>query len=473
MEYDRFIINGTIVDTQSSYKADIAIKNGKIVAVVEPGTLISAGDIKNEGKCIDADGKLVLPGLIEPHMHVAAPFSGTIDILDFVSAGEVGAFGGVTSFMDFSTTTSDTEVLTAVANRKEEMAKGALDYGVHAKFITASESDIASIEQLVNGGVPSFKMFTTYEGVKIKDEDILEILTEAKKQGALCGFHAECDAISRYNRKKFTDEGRVECKDFPDWKPSLCEAEAVYRILCFAEFLDVSVYFYHLSTKESVEMVRAAKARGVKVYAETCCHYLALTRDCCSTEYGINYLMSPPLRTKEDQEALWRAIADGTIDIVSSDNEVFMMSQKKAQYRKDGKENVFNVVNGTPGLEERFGILMKACCDKRITINKFVEIACANPAKVFGCYPQKGCIQPGSDADIVIVDPKKEWKLCKENLHYKDDKNVKLDYDLYDHITSPGKPIITIRRGDILMEDETYKGIPNSGQFIHRCIAEK
>ena len=275
---DLIVRGGTVVTASETFRADIGVTDEKISHIAAAGSL--DGLVGDTTKVIEAEGKYVMPGLIEPHMHVKAPFSNTIDMLDFYTASKCAAFGGVTSFMDFSTTTKDTPVLKAVEERIGEMAEGALDYSVHAKFITAGNDPDElrnTVKTLVEKGVPTFKMFTIYPGVMIQDADILRIMEVAKEEGALCGFHAESNDIAQFMTQKLVSEGKTDWEYFNQAKPNACEAEAVNRILTFAGLLDAPVYFYHLSAKESVNLVREAKKRGVRVQAETCGHYLTLT----------------------------------------------------------------------------------------------------------------------------------------------------------------------------------------------------
>ena len=469
---DLIVRGGTVVTASETFRADIGVADEKISHITSQGLL--DGLIGEYTRVIEAEGKYVMPGLIEPHMHVKAPFSNTIDMLDFYTASKCAAFGGVTSFMDFSTTTKDTPVLKAVEERIGEMAEGALDYSVHAKFITAGDDPDElrnTVKTLVEKGVPTFKMFTIYPGVMIQDADILRIMEVAKGEGALCGFHAESNDIAEFMTKKLVSEGKTDWEYFNQAKPNACEAEAVNRILTFAELLDAPVYFYHLSTKESVNLVRQAKQRGVQVQAETCGHYLTLTDAKNKGGDGINYLMSPPLRSEEDRKAMWEGIKDGTLSLVTSDNEVFSRKIKEKNLEVNGytgeKIPCFTTpVNGIPGLEERFGLLMAGVNNGDISLNKLVEVSSTNPAKVFGCYPQKGCLTVGSDADFIVVDPEKVVSLVRKNLHYPEE----LDYNLYEGFVSRGWPVCTVRRGEILVENGEFKGKRNSGRLLRRRL---
>ena len=463
---DMIIKGGTVVTASSTFEADIGVKDEQIVLIGAPGTI--QGEAR---RIIDASGKYVMPGLIEPHMHVAAPFGGTIDVLDFYSASKCAAFGGVTSFMDFSTTIKGMSVMQAVKDRLEEMSHGALDYSVHAKFVEANDQVIAEIKDLIGFGIPTFKMFTTYPGVMIEDADILRVMKEVSRCGGMCGFHAESNPISDFNKAELVSSGKLDWQYFPEWKPNACEAEAVQRLLSFADLLDAPVYFYHLSAKESVELVRQAKAKGIRVQAETCCHYLAFTKEKNVGADGILFLMSPPLRSESDRRAMWAGLKDGTLSLVSSDNEAFTREQKESFLDKDGTGKLIvdfrKPVNGLPGIEERFGLLMSAVKEGQLTLNQMVAVSSTNPAKTFGCYPQKGCLEVGSDADIIIVDPMKEMPLTAKNLHYG------LNYSIYEDFTSPGWPIMTIRRGEILVEGGEFVGKENSGRFLFRKLEGK
>ena len=469
---DLIVRGGTVVTASETFRADIGVTDEKISHIAAAGSL--DGLVGDTTKVIEAEGKYVMPGLIEPHMHVKAPFSNTIDMLDFYTASKCAAFGGVTSFMDFSTTTKDTPVLKAVEERIGEMAEGALDYSVHAKFITAGNDPDElrnTVKTLVEKGVPTFKMFTIYPGVMIQDADILRIMEVAKEEGALCGFHAESNDIAQFMTQKLVSEGKTGWEYFNQAKPNACEAEAVNRILTFAGLLDAPVYFYHLSAKESVNLVREAKKRGVRVQAETCGHYLTLTEANNKGVDGINYLMSPPLRSEEDRKAMWEGIKDGTLSLVTSDNEVFSRKIKEKDLEIDGDTGekipcFATPVSGIAGLEERFGLWVIGVKNGGISLNKLVEVGSTNPAKVFGCYPQKGCLAVGSDADLIVVDPEKNVPLVRENLHYPDE----LDYNLYEGFVSRGWPVCTVRRGEVLVENGEFKGKRNSGRLLRRRL---
>lgn len=528
---DLIIKNGVVVTPSGMSEKDILLKDGKITEI---GTASTFSNCAN-AEILDAKGYHVFPGLIEPHMHIKAPLGGITDILDFSSAAKCAAFGGVTTFMDFSSTLPGMSLKDAVHARFEEMKANPLDYSVHCKVVNLvsqeASSDlmdaelalkalkdsgspsaqelkaaqdrvnqaqavvdkevqarIAEIPEIIKSGVPTFKLFMTYRkaNVMIDDTYMLQVLAAARDAGGRCGFHAESNAIAEYNEELFRSAGTLRWEDFPRCKPAVCEEEAVRRVLCYAEMLHAPVYFFHISAKGSVEAIREAKKRGVDVIAETCSHYLSLTEEQNKGEDGVLYLMSPPLRSQEDQDALWEGLADGTLSLVTSDNCTFPRWMKEESLERDENGHVIQdftkVISGVSGIEERFAlILSQVGKHPGITLPKVAELLCENPAKIFGCYPKKGCIAVGSDADITIVDLNdNKYNLTLDNLHYpvfeKDgaDKNG-LEYAVYGDLSAGGRVVHTIRRGEFLVKNGKYQGesdVPEAskGELLYRSL---
>ncbi len=522
--------NGTVVSPECVKEQDILIRDGKIAAVGDSASFADCSD----AEVVDVKGYHVFPGLIEPHMHIKAPLGGITDILDFDSAAKCAAFGGVTTFMDFSSTLPGMALTDAVQQRLDEMKDNVLDYSIHCKVVnlvsqesttalmdaeqalreaSASGADkdtiakaqkkvdeaqaevdkevqarIDEIPQIIKSGIPTFKLFMTYRkaNVMIDDTYMLQVLAAARDAGGRCGFHAECNAIAEYNEALFRKEGTLKWEDFPRCKNDVCEEEAVRRVLYYAEMLHAPVYFFHISTKGAVEEIRKAKARGVDVIAETCTHYLTLTDEKNKGEDGILYLMSPPLRSKEDQDALWEGLVDGTLSLVTSDNCTFPRWMKEQSLDRDEQGNVIQdftkVISGVSGIEERFGLMLDQVGKKPgITLSKVAQLLCENPAKVFGCYPRKGCLAVGSDADVTVVDLKdNNYKLTLDNLHYpvyeqncvgKDG----LEYAVFGDKTAGGRVVHTIRRGEFLVRGGKYQGengLPkaSAGEKINRTL---
>lgn len=503
------IKNGRVVTGDSIVESDILVRDEKIHQLGQPG---SFQEMEKEAVVVDAGGRYVMPGLVEPHMHIKAPLGGFTDILDFDTVSKCAAYGGVTTFMDFSSTLPGVSLEKAVDERKAEMEKSVQDYSLHCKVVNlaetediydamlkearylkaksagdealtearkaemdaakrkvdeASEARLREIPNIVREGIPTFKLFMTYRkaGVMIDDVYMLKVMKAVRDAGGRCGFHAESNAIAEYSEEVFETEGRLDWEDFPECKPNLCEAEAVQHVLAFAELLKAPVYFFHLSTKESVELVRAAKKRGVDVLAETCTHYLTFTKEKNKGKDGILYLMSPPLRAAEDQDELWEALRDGTLSLVSSDNCTFTRADKEEPLN-GGAPDFRKPISGVSGVEERFGVMMKAVNDKRITLQDFVKLTSVNPAKIFGCYPRKGALEAGSDADLIVVDPDKPFRMDINSLHYPE----ALDYAVYDGMEAEGSPVTVIRRGEFLIRDGEYLGKPGTGEFLKRKL---
>ena len=517
------IKNGTVVTGAGMTESDILIRDGKIIEISDRGKIEDPEASLSE--VYDALGKWVLPGLVEPHMHIAAPLGGIIDIMDFKSASKVAAYGGITSFMDFSSTLPGMSIRNAVRDRLKEMSEGKQDYSCHAKVVSlvspitsarlamanaelfdakrkrdylvaekASVEEIKTIntecarlsenvDQIASlvqaeidarmdeipklireDKIPTFKLFMTYRKahVMIDDTDMLKVMKKITESGGRVGFHAESNPIVEFNDELFAKEGRLSPKGFSEAKANVCESEAVNRVLTFAEMINAKIYFFHITTKESVDLIRKAKSRGVDVIAETCTHYLTLHKDRYEDpDSGRLFMMSPPLRSQSDSDALWEAILDGTISIVSSDNCTFTVEQKTASddYRK--------IISGTSGWGERLGLLLgEGVAKGRISLPQLVKVACENPAKIFGTYPKKGCLQTGSDADITIIDPDCSQELTCENLHYP--KN--LSYSIYKGFYSKGWPVLVLRRGECILSNGQFCDNASNGEFLRRVL---
>ena len=502
------IKNGMVVSPDGVKKQDVLLRDGKVAALGDAAAFAGC----DGAEVVDAAGCHVFPGLIEPHMHIKAPLGGITDIMDFDSAAKCAAFGGITTFMDFSSTLPGMALKDAVRDRLEEMKDNVLDYSVHCKVVNlvskesmtalmdaemalqqAAPADKAAaqakveraqavvdgevqshldeIPQMIANGIPTFKLFMTYRKANVMIDDVymLQVLAAARDAGGRCGFHAECNAIAEYNEELFCRNNTLRWEDFPRCKPAVCEEEAVRRVLYYAEMLKAPIYFFHISTKGAVEAIREAKKRGVDVIAETCSHYLTLTQEKNVGEDGILYLMSPPLRSQEDQDALWEGLVDGTLSLVTSDNCSFprWMKEESLDRDADGKvvQDFTKVISGVSGIEERFGLMLhEVGRHKGFTLEKVAEVLCENPAKVFGCYPRKGCLQVGSDADVTVVNlSDNSYKLTLDNLHYPvygQDGVGKagLEYAVYGDHVAGGRVVHTIRRGEFLVRDGKYQG---------------
>lgn len=465
--YDLIIKNGYIVSPSSTIKSDIAI-NGKTIAAI--------GNFKSDEakKVIDATGKYILPGGIEAHMHCQAPFQGCLGANTFYEQSVSAAFGGVTTFMDFANMSKGDSPYKQALARAKEMEESAIDYSVHGKFVEATEDSIADIEKMADYGIPTFKMFMTYkkEGVMSDDETMLKVFKKSKEVNGLPMVHCESNAIAETNIEKYKKQDDLSWVNFSKSKPVLCEAEAFARAVYFTEYVGNALLVVHTTNGEALDVARRAHKQGVPLYVETGPHYLTLFDDIYEREDGYLAICSPPLRTPKEAEELWKGIADGTILLSGSDDCTFDVDEKSMFLEKneDGtwKQDFTKVVNGMSGLEIRLPLLLSEGVSKgRISINKVCELTSTNIAKVYGCYPQKGIIAPGSDADIVLVDMDKEVTLSKDVLH----NNI--SYCLHDGLKVKGYPVMTIAKGNIIVEDNEFKGKKGNGEFIKRSINPK
>lgn len=465
--YDMVVKHGTVVSSSDRRKVDVAVKDGKIACL---GDAASFGPAR---RTIDASGKLVLPSLIDPHVHIAAPFMGCVGPLDFYSASKCAAFGGVTSIIDFTNTTPGDSVIERIHARKEDMESAAVDYGCHSKIVEATPDILDEIPGMVEEGCPTIKMFTTYRraGVMIEDDDIIKVMAACAKWGARPGVHAEENTISEYNDDRFDAAGMTDWKYHYLSKPPIVEALATRKMIDFADVVGSGLYIYHLTSRAALAEVQMAHARGQNVLAETCVHYLELDKHAMDDpEGGFRFICSPPLRDREDGAALWAALAAGELEVVSSDNCLYDDREKLSYLERDAEHNPIHdykrVANGVSGLEERLPLLLTdGVASGRMTIEKLVEVTSTNPAKIFGIYPKKGVIRQGADADIAIVDPDVEWTLGADSLHYGIDSSV------YEGKRVRGKAITTIRRGEVIMSDGEFRADPGSGEFLHRKLA--
>jgi len=456
---DLIIKDGKVVSPEAIMDIDIGIKDQKIVMIGY------ASDMPKAKRTIDANGKYVVPGGIDTHTHYDnPPFNGVKAVAGFYEGTRAAALGGTTSCIDFAiqgqyNTSLPMEIIELRLKSAEESV---IDYGLHSSITKATPEAMAQIEEIINFGIPTFKCFTIYrkDGIMADDAVVLSTLEMTKKYNGMFGAHTENDAITDYNIKKALQEGHNE----PIWhaltKPVLVEAEAINRMLYLANAADAAFFDFHLSCKDGLEMIKAQRNQGKPVYAETTTHYLSLTKDKLEGPDGINYICSPPLRSQEDVEALWKGIADGHVHTLGSDDVSFTNKQKLSMGTS------FNVVpNGMPGSEFRMPIAFSEGVSKgRIDINKFVALTSANAAKIMGMYPQKGVIQVGSDADITIIDPEIEKVLSVE------DSKLEVGWNPYEGMCVKGWPVVTVARGKVIVEDGEFKGTKGAGKFIKRKL---
>jgi dihydropyrimidinase len=457
---DLLIKNGMVVWPEVTLEADIAVDAGKISAIGR-GEVFPKAD-----RVIDAKGKFIVPGGIDPHVHMHVPFMGATTLDGFDTGTMAAAIGGTTTVIDFAFQQKGHLPMDAInARRKEADGKVAIDYSLHANLIEGSDEAIAQIPKIIELGIPSFKFFMVYrkEELMIDDGNLVPIFQEIKKYGGLAGCHTENAAMIEYLVSQALKKGNRTPIYHALTRPPLNEGEALNRALYISKWLDAAFYDYHLSIKEGVELIRQARKEGRPVYCETTTHYLALTEDMLKRPDGLNFICSPPLRSQEHVDALWEGLADGTISAVASDQAAFTLEHKKM-----GKDSFEKVPNGLPGMEFRVPVLFSEGVQKgRISINRMVAVTSTNVAKIFGLYPKKGAIQIGSDADLVILDPKAEKRITIDNCPYK------IDWSPFDGMKLKGSPVTTISKGKVVAENGEFVGKTGEGEFVKGNISDE
>ena len=442
------IKNGTVVNGSESFKADVAVENGKITQI---GTDIAPTD---NAKVVDASGKLVLPGAIDAHTHLAMPFGGTISSDDYFAGTRAAACGGTTTVFDFVLQDFGETMVDAVKRRDAMCAPvAAVDYSYHVAVKDVSGDLLDSIEDAVKFGVPSFKVFMVYD-FGVTDGVFYKVLKKAKECGALIGVHAENNEMVNTLTAQYLSEGKRSAWYHYMSRPEFVEAEADIRAIQWAKALDAPLYIVHLANKEGVKAVTQAKDEGYKIYAETCPQYLEFTCDVYKREDGRNFVCSPPMKGEESRQALWEAIKRGDIDTIATDHCPFQ------SYEKDwGKDDFTKIPNGCAGIENMYPYMLSAANEGKITYEKAVEICSENPAKIFGCRG-KGSIAIGKDADIVIYNPKTEFTITNDKMH------SDCDHTTWEGIKLKGYPEQTYSRGRLVYDKGEFVGESGWGKFV-------
>ncbi len=454
--HDVLIEGGLVVTATQTRRADVAISGGKVVAV---GT-----DLGPATRQIDARGRLVLPGGVDTHCHVEQiSGAGLMNADTFESATRSALHGGTTTLVSFAAQHPGKRLRNVVDDYSALAAKGALiDHAFHMIVADVSGDNLTKdLPELMDEGHRSVKIFTTYDKVRLADEAILDVLWSARDHGALVCFHAENDGLIRWMTRRLLDSGRSAPRFHPMSHPRMAEIEALHRMCLFSEFTGQPIMLFHISTREGVQIVREAQARGVPVVAETCPHYLFMTRDQMN-QPGVapaGLICSPPQREADDQAALWEGLADGVLQVISSDHAPYRLdaSGKFAH----GLDAPFNrMANGMPGLETRLPLMFDAMVTKgRLGVQKFVELTATAPAELFGLQG-KGHIAPGADADIAIWNPDKSVTFAADDLH------DATGYNPFAGRTVVGWPETVLSRGAVILEAGQMAATPGRGQRV-------
>jgi dihydropyrimidinase len=453
---DLIIKGGNIVTAAETYVADIGVQGEKIVAIAKN---LQAG---SGTRIIEAAGKYVFPGAIDVHVHFQLPFSGTVSADDFENGTKAAACGGVTTVIDFAIQKKGRPIMEAVeARRREADPKVCIDYGLHAAITDWNPQTQAEIKRVIDYGIPTFKMFMIYrsEGWMADDAMLFSALEETAKYGGQIGVHAESAIvldllIERYAKDMATLGAYAHTLS----RPCFIEEEAIVRAIKWAEATKGQLYIVHMSTGEGADAVRSGKQRGVRVYAETCPQYLLLNDEVFKRPDGHLYATCPQVKKPHDNDRLWQGLAKGDVQVVATDTCTFT-TQQKAAWNGDFRKIPF----GLPGVETMVPLMYTEGVGKnRFSVNHLVALVSTNPAKLFGLYPRKGTLAGGSDADLVIFDPKKPVTLRASELQ------THCDWSPYEGWKLTGHPVITIARGAIVAENGRPVGDGGRGRFLQR-----
>jgi|SRR5579862_4715687 len=457
MGFDAIIADGTVVTATDTYGADVAIADGKVVAV---GKKLPRD---NASKVFDASEKYVLPGGIDVHTHLDMPFGGTTSSDDFETGTRAAAFGGTTTLIDFAIQYKGQRLQEAFDTWMQKAAnKAVCDYAFHCIVTDVSAGQLDEMSALVREGITSFKLFMAYPGVfMLDDASIFRALRRTSQNGGLICMHAENGSAIDVIVQQALAEGKTAPKYHALTRPTTAEAEAVSRAIALAEMAGAPIYIVHLSCNEALEKVREARDRGLPVYAETCPQYLYLSIENFDVPdfEGAKYVFTPPLREKWHQEKLWNGLKRDHLQVVSTDHCPFCFKEQKEL----GRGDFTKIPNGGPGVEHRMSLIYSGGVNKgRFSVNRFVELVSTTPAKLFGLYPRKGTIAAGSDADLVVFDPKRKHTISAKTHH------MRVDYSMFEGIEITGVAEMVLSRGRVVVEGGKFFGHAGEGEFLRR-----
>ncbi len=448
------IKNGTIVTAESAYKGDVYVKDG-LVKMIGSGLSVKAD------KEINARGRYIFPGGIDPHVHLDMPFMGTYSSDDYSSGTKAALFGGTTMVIDFILQTQGDSLKNALKNwQLKSENKAYCDYSYHMA-VTDFNKKVAKevVHMIENEGITSFKTFMAYKGaLMIDDGQMVQLMKIVKKHGGLVTVHATNGDMIDSLIAKHRSEGKLSPLYHYLSQPEVTEAEASGRFTDMLHYTSCPGYIVHMTCEGALNAVRRATMRNQKVFVETCSQYLTLDASLYKKKDGAKWVMSPPLREKKDQESLWSGINQGLIQVVGTDHCPFTWKQKQM-----GKDDFSKIPNGHPAIEHRMELMFtEGVRTGKISLNKYVELTSTNAAKIFGMYPNKGTVSIGADADLVIFNPRTKHKISKKTHH------MNADYSSYEGWNLTGKVETVIMRGETAIEDNRCKLKPGFGKFVKR-----
>jgi dihydropyrimidinase len=459
----RTVVRGGLVITAAEeVHADVLVEGGRIAALASHDSEFAQSWTTSADRVIDATGKYVIPGGVDAHTHMELPFGGTFASDTFETGTRAAAWGGTTTIVDFAVQSVGESLRSGLDTwHAKADAKCAIDYGFHMILADVNEDSLKEMDVLVEEGVTSFKLFMAYPGVFYSDDGkILRAMQRGAANGGLIMMHAENGIAIDVLVEQALAAGRTDPRYHGEVRHALLEAEATHRAIALAQVAGSPLYVVHVSAQQAVEELAAARDKGLNVFGETCPQYLFLSTDNLAEPdfEGAKYVCSTPLRPKEHQEFLWRGLRTNDLQVVSTDHCPFCFNGQKDLGRGDFSK----IPNGLPGVENRMDLLHQAVVEGRISRRRWIEIACAAPARMFGLYPRKGTIAPGADADIVIYDPHTEQVISAETHH------MNVDYSAYEGKRVTGRVETVLSRGEPVILDREYEGRAGHGQYTPR-----
>ncbi|RKT07702.1 dihydropyrimidinase [Streptomyces sp. 3211.6] len=464
MSIRTLIRGGLVVTAADELHADVLVEDGRVAALAATGS--AAAGAWTADRTIDASGKYVIPGGVDAHTHMELPFGGTSASDTFETGTRAAAWGGTTTIVDFAVQSVGRSLREGLDTWYAK-ADGncAIDYAFHMILSDVNEHTLKEMDHLVGEGVTSFKLFMAYPGVFYSDDgQILRAMQRASGNGGLIMMHAENGIAIDVLVEQALARGETDPRHHGEVRKVLLEAEATHRAIQLARVAGSPLYVVHVSAEEAVAELAAARDKGLPVFGETCPQYLFLSTDNLAEPdfQGAKYVCSTPLRPREHQAALWRGLRTNDLQVVSTDHCPFCFRGQKELGRGDFSK----IPNGLPGVENRMDLLHQAVLDGHITRRRWIEIACATPARMFGLYPQKGTIAPGSDADIVLYDPHAEQVISAETHH------MNVDYSAYEGRRITGRVDTVLSRGEPVIDRRAYTGRAGHGAFVHRSTCQ-
>lgn len=456
---DLAVTGGTVVTPEGVGRADVLVRGESILSVESPGGGRGAARI------VDASGKIVLAGGVDVHTHFLIGFMGQRSVYDFHSGGVAALRGGTTTVIDFALQRRGRTMMDGVKHRRVQADRHvACDYGLHLIVTDVSGGLLDELPKVAAAGVTSIKAYMVYEKEQLRLDDgaLLALLGAAGRLGMLVGVHAENAGIIDHETARRLAAGERAPKFHALARPAIAEAEAIHRAIYLAEKAAAPLYVFHLASGEGCDLIQAARGRGSRVFTETCPHYLALDADAYERKDAHLFVMSPPLRTKADQDRLWLGLKTGTVTGVASDDASFGADAKRL-----GAQSFETIANGVPGAEHRLPVFYTlAVAQGRLTLAEFAHAWSEGPARLFGLAPRKGAIRPGADADLVVVDPEARARLGA------DSNFGAIGYSPYAGMEVSGLPSVTVHRGQVVVEAGRFLGREGQGRFLARALPD-